>query len=424
MLYGIKSRLLIENLTKKAANWTCWWATHGPISILGRILLKCLRRRPIFVRRLVEFSERTFLLTDAGDFVTASPFWENEGQKLHRGIFPALRARMLCNVLASPYSPCVVDGRNLLMSDSDYLNKDRIRVASGSLFYMYKNSAIMQDKFLTKNECITDMDAGVLMGVSGAFNWYHYMIQCLPKAYILKYLPPEHDMLPIIVPFECVTIPSFADALRSYVGDRTIVPVRNGCAVRAKNLIVIDDVWFEPFNMNFGIWPRVHDYSHHREFMLDYIRNLRANILGEDQNPSRKQHRIFIKRPVGRRDYNQMALMEIALKYGFEPVSMEGKSLAEQASIFRDAEMIVGASGAAWVGMIFRAVPAKALSWLVPEHAEFCSYSTLANMLGHEMRFIPALPIGRLNSTYDAYEEDYLVSELVFERAVCNMIGA
>lgn len=82
------------------------------------------------------FSERTLLLTDAGDFIAASPFWENEGQKLHRGTFPALRARMLCNVLAIPYSPCVVDGRDLLMSDSSYLNKDRIRVASGSLLYI------------------------------------------------------------------------------------------------------------------------------------------------------------------------------------------------------------------------------------------------------------------------------------------------
>lgn len=417
-------RVSIRDLKIRLANGICWWATHGPISIIGRILLKCLRRRVVVVRRLVDFSRQTFFLTDAGDFVVAAPFWGHECQNLHRGNFPALRARLICDVLATPYSPCVVDGRNLLMSDSDYLNKNRIRVAFGSLFYMHKDSAIMQEKFLLKNESVLDLEAGILMGSSGAFNWYHYMIQCLPKGYILKHLPPEYDKLPVIVPFECITIPSFADALRACVGDRAIVPVKNGCAVKAKSLIVIDDIWFEPFNMNSGFWPRISDYSHHRSFMLEYIRNLRINILGKDQNPSRKQHRIFLRRPGGRRDYNQTSLIEIAKKYGFEPVSMEEKSLTEQAKIFRDAEMIVGASGAAWVGMVFRVVPAKALSWLVPEHKEFCSYSTLANMLGHEMQFIPANPTEGLSSTDDAYKGDYSISEAVFERAICNMIGA
>lgn len=392
--------------------------------MLGRIFLKCLRRRVITGGRFSEFAKRAFFLLDAGEYVVAAPFWDGTDQKLRRGDFSALKAWLLFDVLATPYSPCVVSGGNLLMSDFDYSNNDRMRVASGGLFYMYKNSAVISEKFLAANECVQDLDAGILIGASGSFNWYHYILQCLPKVYILNRLPPKYDKLPIIVPLECVAIPSFADALRACLGNRTIVTVRNGCAVRAKSLIVIDDAWLEPFNMNAGIWPNIFDYSHHGEFMMDYIGNMRAKILGNNQTKSNKQQRIFLNRSKGRRNYNQAALVEIARKYGFESVSLEDKSLAEQAVIFRDAEMIVGASGAAWVGLLFRKEPAKALSWLVPEHAEFCSYSALANMLGHDLRFISASSIRGLNSTDDAYKEDYSVSEVIFERAVCNMVGA
>jgi hypothetical protein len=97
-------------------------------------------------------------------------------------------------------------------------------------------------------------------------------------------------------------------------------------------------------------------------------------------------------------------------------------SLREQAALFREATVIVGASGAAWTGMIFSEQPIIGLSWLPAEYKEFCSYSSLANLLGHHLKFIECVPDRMLMSTSDAYSESYTIDPQLFEKSLRSLI--
>jgi capsular polysaccharide biosynthesis protein len=109
-----------------------------------------------------------------------------------------------------------------------------------------------------------------------------------------------------------------------------------------------------------------------------YLNILSSQVLKQETGTPAERLRIFLTRPDVRRSYNQVELLKIAVRYGFEPYSPESASLADQAQTFADADMVVGASGAAWVGMVFRQEKAKFLSWLPSNFNEFCGYSSLA----------------------------------------------
>ena len=82
---------------------------------------------------------------------------------------------------------------------------------------------------------------------------------------------------------------------------------------------------------------------------------------------------------------------------------MEDYTFSEQVSIFREAEMIVGPSGAAWANLIYSTSGTKALSWLPETMRNFSVYSTIAQYVGVEMEFILTKSKSKTNF-HEAYE--------------------
>lgn len=119
-----------------------------------------------------------------------------------------------------------------------------------------------------------------------------------------------------------------------------------------------------------------------------------------------------------RRNDNQDELFRIASDYGFESFSPERLSFLEQVNAFSSASALVGASGAAWAGMVFCTKPINCLSWLPPGYEDFSSYSTMANLLGHSMRFLKSSLLSRGNSGHGVHEGKYYVSPIDFENAL------
>lgn len=128
----------------------------------------------------------------------------------------------------------------------------------------------------------------------------------------------------------------------------------------------------------------------------------------------------MLTRPGVRRNFNQSELVNIASRYGFEAVSPETLSLEEQAETFASASHVIGPSGAAWVGMIFNESGIRGLSWLPGVYKEFCGYSALAKLLGHQLVFIEAHPSRELKTTGDAYIFPYRVSRSILRMRYNN----
>ena len=96
---------------------------------------------------------------------------------------------------------------------------------------------------------------------------------------------------------------------------------------------------------------------------------------------------------------------------------------ASMRQMFADASHIVGASGAAWTNMIFAPESLKALTWIIPQYSQFCSYAMLAPLLGHHLRYLTAQPIQKIRTTHDAFSASYHVSPIEFEAALIQLIG-
>lgn len=362
-------------------------------------------------------------LAPAGPSTVHAPQGLGAAGAPHAGIFPALQAHaidgardgVIDGAIVSAYSPAVVVGDAVVLPPPLRAQGHRIRTAEEGLFRDGPSGPVV-----ARGADVT-IPAAIHVGGAGAFNWYHFVLECLPKAWLAQRLPARFDDHVLLVPEECRRIPSFADALAAVSGGRALHALPRGTTAAVARLVVIDEISVAPFNMVPGAWPQITDYAQHDRELAAFVAALRGAILGADA-PVDDGRRIFLARPGVRRDYNQADLIAIAQRHGFEPVSLEGLSLRDQARVFAGASAVIGPSGAAWVGMIFRDRPMAGLSWLPAAYDRFCSYATLAHLLGHRLRFIEAETAGRLASTGDAYKASYTVSPSRFEAAVRDLL--
>lgn len=390
------------------------WAGEAPVGMTRRLVLRALARKALYPVPISTGVEQNFILRGPSPSVVARPTPVKGSALRVEGRFGELRARQIHGARVSPYSSSVVQGDRLLVPDVILANRRRHSTDGANLFWLG------QEYCVGRTGQQDHLPAALLIGGAGAFNWYHFLVECLPKVALAQSLPAPMKDWPLLVPAEYSRIPGFQAALAVFSDGRAILPVPRGKVVQVDRLVVFDEVSYGPFNMYQGDWPVISDYAQHDEFLREYLTRLRTGLLGGQPCPP-PTRRIFLVRPTVRRNYNQDALVAIARRYGFEPCSPETLPLSEQARLFASAAMIVGASGAAWVGMAFCEKPARMLSWLPKEYGEFCSYSTLAQLLGHRLEFLTAHPDRPLKNTADAYEHSYKLDEDDFENALKYM---
>lgn len=371
---------------------------------------------PVTRQSSVAFKESCLMSCEGASTIAAPNFigaWSQD--KILESKKERVDASHFENVSVSAYSPVLASAGGLIIPELIFKNIKRVKTTelpvfrqSGDEFYAYNPNAQIEN--------------GIHIGGAGAFNWYHFIIECLPKAFLAKRLPPEFKDYPFLLPEECATIQSFSDALDAVCqGDRNYVYLKRNELLGVKSLIAFDEVSYGPFNLVQGEWPKILDYYQHDKVLKDYIDFFRKSLLN-DWVPETKDKRIFLARPGVRRNYNQAALIQIVNRYGFEAVYPEQLSLINQAKLFAQSSVIIGPSGAAWVGMIFRENPMVGISWLPSVYNEFCSYSSLSNLLGHKLTFVRATPDRELLTTGDAYLSSYHVDETEFEEALKQVV--
>lgn len=390
-------------------------ASYAPVSPVRRLLLRLVGRPSLTPVRAAEAALSTVELSEGSVSTRSAPCAVGDNPQVVREAFAPLRAHVVANAIVSAYASGVVSNGSLILPDALLAHRETWRTDGDGLF------AFENDRCVGRRVSPQGIPQGILIGGGGAFNWYHFMIEELPKLFLAASLPPETAAWPLLVPEECRRFPSFADALAVFAGGRPIRYLKRGEYLQADQLVLIDDVSLCPYNLSPGVWPRPDDFGQHDTVLRAFLGELRQTVLERATANANTPRRIFLVRPVTRRQYNQDELVEIARAYGFEPQSPETLSLAEQARLFDGAEMVVGASGAAWVGMAFRADTAKYLSWLPAEYMGFSCYSNLAALLGHHMAYLKAIPDLPISNTEDAYRASYWIDPAAFDQALRHL---
>lgn len=124
------------------------------------------------------------------------------------------------------------------------------------------------------------------------------------------------------------------------------------------------------------------------EAYFRYSRQLFQDVLGTAEQTPQKT-RIYVARGnIGRRQVlNEAAVLSCLQAYGFESVSMDGKTLQAQAEIFAQAEAIVAPHGAALTNLLFAPENVTLIELFPDGYVNNCFY-TLANYLSADYAYL------------------------------------
>jgi len=246
------------------------------------------------------------------------------------------------------------------------------------------------------------LDKGIFLGGNGSFNYYHWMLEILPKLQFLRDLGSEYDDYPLLVSEEVERISTFREALALIVTDRPLVTLDRGTTYCIGNLVYINAPNNCPFNLRGNQKVRVSDFLF-RDSSIDFLRSQ----LSSDRNKRVEtvSARIFLARRGRRRSYNQDEVYGMFKRQGFDKVFMEEMSLKRQIELISNCEMVAGPTGAAWTNLLFCRKGTKCLCWMSEASRGFSAYSNLARIAGIDLRYV--IYESGATSTGDVYSMDY-----------------
>ncbi len=239
------------------------------------------------------------------------------------------------------------------------------------------------------NRKIIELDNVLFLGGNGCFNYYHWMIEIIPKLlFISNDLLIKHDIKYILCDDSAKSIPSFQTLLKlvlEHIGiNLPVIYVKKDKNVKIKKVFYINN-----FNNILFNSKKILSQTHYSHLYPKSLYDLRKLLLNFAAPHVKKIPKIFLaRRQSQKRSYNQEEILNFFEKEGFQAIYLEDYSLEEQISIFYQAEFIVGPSGAAWSNLIFCQSGAKGISWLSEELSNFSVFSTLAKIFKCDLKFV------------------------------------
>jgi len=298
-------------------------------------------------------------------------------QDVEQVLLPEVRMHHFANAsVCADSSSIIVDGKIILERHSPSNGGG----ADYSCGYIHAHSARW---CYVRSQKTSRIETGMFLGGNGSANYYHFMIEILPKLQFLGDLAAEYQQYPLLVNEDSYETRSFREALDCIAKNHPIVVLDKRTTYRVENLVYINAPSTCPINRRRDSHLKVSDFAMRPSSILFLRNSLAAGIQLESQRGSK---RIFLARRGGNRNYNQEEILEACEGRGFAKVWLEDLSLEEQATVVASAETIVGPTGGAWTNLIFCREGTHCLCWLPEEGKNFAAYSTIAKILGISFR--------------------------------------
>lgn len=258
-------------------------------------------------------------------------------------------------------------------------------------------------------------EKGIAIFGNGASNYYHWIIEILPKLQFVDELPEEYRSYPLLVSDEILKIPSMEYALNLFRNGREVI------YLDSKKVNIINDlVWItSPNNLPFNLRRNNKfktNYTKINKKTLNYVRTVAFSHALVGHVEKNYFDKIFFSRKTERRNYNQDEVYECLSRHGFVKIFMEDLSFVEQVRTVYNAQIIVGPTGAAWTNLIFCRPGTKALCWMAEEIGDFSAFSTIAWLYDVDLRYITY----KADVIYvsDLYQKDYKIDVCEIEKHI------
>lgn len=295
-------------------------------------------------------------------------------------------------------SSVIIDDGIVFIERINSSDQDKFNYSSGQIRNHGLSSAIVQ---LGDAEHIEE---GIFLGGNGSSNYYHWLVEILPKFQFIPLLPDAIAKYPLLVNEDIENIPTLKEVLKYFSSNHELIYLKNNRSYIVKKLAYIESPSNLPFNLREKVRYKC-SYTWIREDSVYYIRNLILKNLDDATYTPINTKRVFLCRKNVRRNYNQDEVFSLLQKHDFVKVYMEDLGFISQVQLMQQAEWIVGPTGAAWTNLIFCRKEAKCLCWMAEEYAEFSAYSTIARIIGVDLRYIYYK--AGVTSTSDLYRKEY-----------------
>lgn len=323
---------------------------------------------------------------------------------------------VFCNINSSSY---ITKNKDIVyMEEFPYIDRSKANYASGFISSHDHDFAYIK-RFDSKK--IKKYENVFFLGGNGSFNFYHWMIEIVPKLLLINNDYMDKYNIDTIVVNECVKNNDnylwLLEKCLSHLKDIDIVYISQSDNFFVKKLFFINTFNQTVFNFKDTNDKNILSTVYNNKYLCSLEKRLTTSSIDNELKIYKK---IFILRDektvneFNKRTYNESEVFEFFRKKGFEGLYLGNLTLIEQAYIFRNTDFIVGPSGAGWSNLIFCKDGIKAISWLPESIANFDTYSTLAYLKKVKMKFLKyktkegsihsqySLDTGELNKLYNS----------------------
>jgi hypothetical protein len=213
---------------------------------------------------------------------------------------------------------------------------------------------------------------GVLLSMPWHHNFYHWMIEILPR--LISYdRCPRIQNVPLIMPHSAPRFVAESLRLAGYL-PKTVF-LRNG-VYRFDKLHLL------------SILGRTAEVS------TDAINWLNEKFVAV-QSALIAPKRVYVSRRDANIRFvsNEPQLADVLLEFGFKTIVMSDLSLADQINVFRNAECIIGPHGAAFANLAFAKQGSIFIEWFSKGHFNFC-FNRLSGIRKLKYGFLVGEPTG------------------------------
>lgn len=248
------------------------------------------------------------------------------------------------------------------------------------------------------------IDTGVLLSCDHDYNYFHWLVECLPKLVFLNTLP-EFEGLPLLIRKNLH--PNLLRALDVInQGRRPVIPLDEGHLFQVRRLVLPSDL--SRLLDRYEGTPQVEtDCVLSPSWVKRTAELLAASRPGGAEKPWRKLY--LTRRGAAQRNVRNESAIELELlDRGFEVVQLDGASFESQVTLFRQAAVVVAPTGAALTNLLF-CQPGTRVIVLTSNHESlnFHVFSQLARIMDVRLEYV----LGRrmYNLASFTVHDDYVI---------------
>lgn len=213
---------------------------------------------------------------------------------------------------------------------------------------------------------------GAVLSTQGTDVYFHWMFDVLPRLELIRRSGRNINDIDKFI-FSSVGKPFQVETLATLgIPQAKIITNRTESHIQAEMLIL------PSWTGTPGQMP---------SWVCDFLRKSFL-VNGSDHNGERSP-RIYISRAhaTHRRIRNETEVMEVLDRFGFQPVTLESLTVAEQALLFSTAEAVVAPHGAGLSNLVFCNPGTKVIEFFSPNYVEI-HYWALSNQVGLDYYYL------------------------------------